>query len=472
MKKKTILFIVIILSVFINLNIVKAANIKIAGGTIEPGQSIDLDVNIEGDDLKDYGKLEFSVQVDPDDNVKIEDFVAYVGTGYTFKKEGNSFVFEIPLNHETITSLSPGKIATVSISTDENLKDDFRVTPTNVKIYKLDGTLSENGPKVVVGTVKYTAPKSTEATLTGLSISAPAINSINISPSFKADTFEYEVIVDDTVSTIKINATPCAKAKVAITGDTKLIMGDNKFKITVTAEDGKTTQIYTVNVVKVKPSAFLEDLYVDNIGLGDISPDFDKNNNKYSITVPKNINALNFKYTLEDEQATVKIDGNKNFVSGENKVTITVTSSDKKQEQIYEITVMKESDEESSEGEKPPVQDENQNDNDEKVDTNNENKKPKYWLIALLGVLVLGVTTGVALILFKKKKRKNKKKKINNMNAPKTVVEKKEPEKKLESLKTQEELSKTTTYNQKDFKDPEKVEDLEKTKEFNFKDFM
>ena len=72
-------------------------------------------------------------------------------------------------------------------------------------------------------------------------------------------------------------------------------------------------------------------------------------------------------------------------------------------------------------------------------------------------------------MLFKKKK--NKKKRTIKTEAKPTLT-KEEFESKPDIAKVQEELTKTTTYNQKDFKDPEKLQDLEKTKEFNFKDFM
>jgi len=468
MKRKTILFIVVILSVFINLNLVKAANIKIAGGNIEPGASLELDVTIEGEDLKDYGKLEFSLQVDPDDDVTIDNLKAYAGNGYTFRKNENTFIFEIPTDKEEIKNLSEGKVGTILITTSEELDADFRITPINVKLYKLDGTLGEKAPNVVVGTVKYTVPKSTEAFLTGLALSTPTNSSLKLTPSFDSEKLEYLAIVDDTVGTVKINATPCANAKVTTTGSTRLVMGDNKFKITVTAEDGKTTKDYTVNVVKVKPSAYLVDLYVDNIGLGEISPEFEKNNNKYTIHVPKNVSSLNFKYVLEDEYATVKEEGNKNFVPGENVVTFTVTSSDGKLEQVYEVTVLKESDKESS-GEVIPPLDEDLPSQGQNPSNKAEKEKPKYWLIAVLGVSVIGVTIGIVILLFKKKK--NKKKRTIKTEAKPTLT-KEEFESKPDIAKVQEELTKTTTYNQKDFKDPEKLQDLEKTKEFNFKDFM
>jgi hypothetical protein len=123
---------------------------------------------------------------------------------------------------------------------------------------KTDLTVGDNNFSIVVtaedGTTKITytvkvvraAPVlSTDATLSTLTVSEGTLT-----PVFDPATTTYSVEVANTVTSITITAT-ANDANASLVGDgtqTDLTVGDNVFNIVVTAEDGTTTETYTVTV--------------------------------------------------------------------------------------------------------------------------------------------------------------------------------------------------------------------------------
>ena len=80
-----------------------------------------------------------------------------------------------------------------------------------------------------------------------------AISSGKLTPAFHAETTEYRVELAATVTSINITASAAdAKAKVNGTGTKTLEPGENKFSITVTAENGAVKTYTIVAVVNEK----------------------------------------------------------------------------------------------------------------------------------------------------------------------------------------------------------------------------
>jgi len=197
-------------------------------------------------------------------------------------------------------------------------------------------------------------------------------------------------------------------------------------------------------------------LTVNNIGVV-LSPEFDQKLNKYSVDVTSDITELDFKYETEDKDATVDIEGNKDFVIGENKVVIKVTSSNETDTQEYEITVNVSEEE---------VVEENKEEKTEK-------KKLSIWVIILIILIIIGLIGGTAFLLFKKKSKGNKPKK-DKKNKDEDD-ENDEAEESVTGLLKAElyDNDETSTYNSDEFKEVFELnnEDLERTKEFNVQDF-
>ena len=254
---------------------------------------------------------------------------------------------------------------------------------------------------------------SSEAVLSGINLSVGSMDQ-----TFSADIMEYNVTgIKDTVNSVTItpncenNCTwsitcPTGGCSISNTRRVTLQNGANKVAINVTSEDGSANKTYILNMYKgevVASSAYLSELKIND---GTISPNFDSMVNDYTITVGMDVEKLDIITTTEDPSAEVQIKGNDKLVEGENTITITVTSSDGENKQVYTIIVTKEEIEKLSDEEEQK----------EIVTTPVKKKNNNTWLIILLSVLGLGLIIVLFLIIFKKKK--NKKKNDNNNNKP------------------------------------------------------
>ena len=92
---------------------------------------------------------------------------------------------------------------------------------------------------------------------------------------------------------------------------------------------------------EVSSNKALKDLVVEDYKL---TPDFDPENTKYSLTLKNEDDKLNIKATPQDENAKVDITGNENFTIGNNLVKITVTATDGTT-RMYTIAVSKSNEE-------------------------------------------------------------------------------------------------------------------------------
>ena len=154
-----------------------------------------------------------------------------------------------------------------------------------------------------------------------------------LSPEFSADVTEYELTVGADVDSLKIEAiAEDDKAKVKITGNDNLLMGENTIEIEVTAEDG-TVRTYTINVTKGESEEVttgnglvLSTLTLDGY---ELTPNFNSDIYEYTLNIydpsVTNVN-INAKSNVED--AVIEIAGNNDLKLGENIITILVTSGE------------------------------------------------------------------------------------------------------------------------------------------------
>ncbi len=472
-----------------------AATLKIDDGSAQAGtEKNEIKISLTDEDLIDYNKVEFQLSISNTFYAQVTNVQPSTGAGLTFSPVYSGDIVTYTFTAEGDSTLSEHELGTIVYRTSESMDSDVRITPVNVKFSKADGTEAipgqSAGVKAIAGTVKYERPKSSEAILTGLTTTQGTL-----SPEFDPTVTEYKVQIKDTLNVIRFNAVPCQGA--TVTGDTTmrdLKMGETTGEITVTAEDGSTSTTYKITVIRgeiTEPSAYLKDLIINNIGAS-LSPTFDSKNNKYTVHIGEDITKLDFKYELEDPMAEVKIEGNEDFVEGENLVKITVESSDKEDKQVYEITVIKE-EEQSNE----PV---DKDEPDEK-----DKKKTSVWLIVGIVVGILAIVGGVTFILFKKKKDAKKKEEDAKLplkrregtektveidrviERPKHAAPETEEQQEKREYPTEEESiteilktelyedDRTQRFDSDEFKDLKKKiydeDDDEETKEFNFKDF-
>lgn len=410
------------------------------------GRSVSLE--LKDDDLSNYKMVTFKLSLSGTAYANIDKVVPNGGQNYSVENE----VYKIT-NEQ---GLKAGIIGVINYNTTDLLADPFTITPTEVKFYSETDTTIEGiniiDGKVISGTIKYEKPKSTDASLTELSVSQGTLT-----PAFNKDITEYKVVVPDTISIIRLSASAALGATRTGTGSKTLNLGDNFFSIEVTAEDGVTKKTYNVTITRGKatePSAYIKSLKINDIN-AKLSPEFDSKNDKYTALVPAGTESLDLIYELEDPLANVSIEGNEKFVTGENKVTIKVTSSDNEKKQTYEILVT--------------VEEEESTTTTTVVATpKKEEKKSNKWLLIVIAAAIVIIVAIVAFLLFRKKKDDNKKvisKKENNPSLDETSH--------TSSEGTLYDSDKTETYDSSLFKQEllkENEEELEKTKEFNFRD--
>lgn len=87
-----------------------------------------------------------------------------------------------------------------------------------------------------------------------------------------------------------------------------------------------------------KSNANLQSLRLDVEG---ITPNFESNIYKYYLNIQSNISKIEVFAASENPNSNIDVDGNTNLKEGLNNITITVTSEDKTEKQIYSIQVTK-----------------------------------------------------------------------------------------------------------------------------------
>lgn len=94
--------------------------------------------------------------------------------------------------------------------------------------------------------------------------------------------------------------------------------------------------IINITPVLAESNAYLSSLSVEGYKL---SPEFDKNNNTYSVTINEDVTKLDLKYTLEDALSEVEILDNDLITEDNHVVTINVKNNE--EIQTYKIIVNK-----------------------------------------------------------------------------------------------------------------------------------
>lgn len=252
--------------------------------------------------------------------------------------------FDPNVTSYTVTVPSGTKITVTGEAkeTTSTVKGNGEYTITGTKSIPIEVT-AENGTKktYTINAKTPTSPAaSNDAALKGLNVSG-----YDITPVFASDVTDYTVTVPNNADSIIVNATTNHdKAKVEVTGDKDLKVGDNKVTVKVTAEDG-TVKTYTINVKKedkpdttFKGDATLKSLEVENY---EISPKFDSSSHSYTVTVGSDVNSINVKAIATDPKGTVSVSGNTNLKEGVNSVIVRVTNEDGKTSD-YVINVIKE----------------------------------------------------------------------------------------------------------------------------------
>jgi hypothetical protein len=203
---------------------------------------------------------------------------------------------------------------------------------------------------------------STDATISGLSVSPGTL-----SPAFASGTEDYTVSVPNATDSITLTATT-TDTNATVTGDgvKSLNVGENKFEITVIAEDGIAEKTYTVTVTRAASTdATLSNLSVNP---GTLSPAFSSGTEEYTVSVPNATDSITLTATKADANASVAGDGVKSLNVGANTFKITVTAQDGIMTKTYTVTVTR------AAPDKTANDDEDDDSDDEDFDTDEDDE--------------------------------------------------------------------------------------------------
>ncbi|MDW5315085.1 cadherin-like beta sandwich domain-containing protein [Rhizobium sp. PL01] len=216
-------------------------------------------------------------------------------------------------------------------------------------------TAADSTTKTYTVAVTRAAPASTNADMSGLSLSSGTLN-----PSFAAGTTSYTASVANSVTSI--TATPMvaeATATVKVNGNAvvsgsasaaiSLAVGSNTITTVVTAQDGTTTKTYTVTVTRAAALATNADMSAFSLSGGTLSPSFAAGTTSYTASVANSVTSITATPMMADATATVKVNGTAvvsgsasatiSLAVGNNTITTVVTAQDGTTTKTYTVTV-------------------------------------------------------------------------------------------------------------------------------------
>ncbi len=159
---------------------------------------------------------------------------------------------------------------------------------------------------------------------------------------FSSDQLFYTMSVPYSVSSLTFTAVPVEGATYRVNRQRLLGEGSTtEFQLTVTAADGKTKQVYQVDVYREPRSdnAELLSLVPDT---GELDQEFSPSRLEYTMSVPAEVGTLSFTYEPA-EGAKCTVNAKKLGNPGtETEFRFTVTAEDGKAKQIYRVTVYRE----------------------------------------------------------------------------------------------------------------------------------
>jgi 3-dehydroquinate dehydratase len=171
----------------------------------------------------------------------------------------------------------------------------------------------------------------------------------NGSLSFNKSTSDYNVVVENSVSSIQIGATPeDNRSSVSGTGTKSLSIYNNTFSIIVTAENG-SKRTYTLNIQRKDANGLaappstnnnLKEIHIEGFDVFNLA--FSKDQLEYTLEVGNLVTDLTLTASAEDSKSDVKIN-KAPLIVGPNTITIVVTS-ESGSVKTYTITVNRSSD--------------------------------------------------------------------------------------------------------------------------------
>jgi gliding motility-associated-like protein len=227
----------------------------------------------------------------------------------------------------------------------------------------ISGTPTIGSPPKNYTIIGYNAAGSGSAQLNISVLSSANLSNITtsrgtLSPVFAPGTTSYTALVGSGITTIQVTPTAAdstatikvngaAVANKTASGPIALAVGTNTITVMVTAQDGVTTQTYTIAVTR--PVSSNDNLAFLAVTFGALTPAFSTGTTSYTVNVGNSLSFESVKPYASDSTSTIKVNGTavtSGTVSGEiamnagpNQINVVVTAQDGVTTQTYTITV-------------------------------------------------------------------------------------------------------------------------------------
>ena len=275
-------------------------------------------------------------------------------TDYT-ASVGNSVssITVTPTVADSTASVTVNGTAVISGSASGAINLNVGVNTITVVVTAQDGVTTNTYELTVT---REAAPLSSNADLSGLSLSSGSI-----SPAFGSGIVDYTASVGNSVSSITVTPTVAdSTASVTVNGTAvtsgsasgaiSLNVGVNTITVVVTAQDGVTTNTYTLTVTR-EAAPLSSNANLSNLGLssGSLSPAFSFGTVDYTASVANSVRSLSITPTVADSTASVTVNGTVvtsgsasgaiNLAVGVNTITVVVTAQDGVTTKTYTLTI-------------------------------------------------------------------------------------------------------------------------------------
>jgi gliding motility-associated-like protein len=278
----------------------------------------------------------------------------------SFSGSIGSYTAKVPYNITNITVTPITIDSTTTITVNDTTIVASGTASDNIPLNLGDNTITttvtaQDGITTETYTVIVNRSLSTNAALASLSLSSG-----NLSPVFNSKTGNYTASVPNSISSVVITpttsdttATVMVNGITVLSGTTSTIqplnVGNNTITTVVTAQDGISTQSYTITIKRAPSSTAT----LSNIALsiGNLATQFLSATTSYSVNVPNSVTNFTVSPAITDPTATVAINGilltNSNISAsfalkvGSNIITTVVTAQDKITKNTYVLTVIR-----------------------------------------------------------------------------------------------------------------------------------
>jgi len=229
-------------------------------------------------------------------------------TNYTINvANGVNTITFTPVVADPTASVTVNGIAVASGSPSPNLP--LVVGPNNIAVV----VTAQDGVTMQTYNVTVTQAASTNARLSALTLSNGTIR-----PAFTSGVTSYSTSVANTLTSMTVTPTTAdptatitvnglATASGSPSAPVSLNVGANNITILVTAQDGVTTQAYTVTVTRAQSTN--ANLASYKISIGTLNPTFLSTTTSYTASVANGVSTMTVTPTTTDPTATITVNG-------------------------------------------------------------------------------------------------------------------------------------------------------------------